>query len=103
MGGDLSMGSRQLSVDGRSLEVFALSTLIVQGLAPSGHRLDWVGAYGAGSGADYIFARHLALRAQSDVIHKHPFSDILLNGRWTLRYSIGPSFNFGRNIPSNKH
>ncbi|HEY4051443.1 MAG TPA: hypothetical protein VGM27_31670 [Acidobacteriaceae bacterium] len=81
----------------------AVSTLIVQGLTPSGHELDWVGAYGAGGGADYIFARHLALRTQLDVIYEHPFSDILLDGRWTLRYSIGPSFNFGRNILANSH
>jgi hypothetical protein len=80
-----------------------VSTLIVQGLAPSGHKLDWVGAYGAGGGADYRFTRNLALRAQLDVIYEHPFSDILVNGRWTLRYSIGPSFSFGRNILAKSH
>lgn len=81
----------------------AVSTLIVQGLTPSGHKLDWVGAYGAGGGADYLFTRNLALRAQLDVIYEHPFSDILENGRWTLRYSIGPSFSFGRNILAKSH
>lgn len=81
----------------------AVSTIIVQALVPSGHKLDWVGAYGAGGGVDYLFTRNLALRAQLDVIYEHPFSDLLANGRWTLRYSIGPSFSFGRNILSRGH
>jgi hypothetical protein len=80
-----------------------VSTLIVQGLAPSGHVLDWVGAYGFGGGADFLFTRHLALRTQLDAIYNHPFSNILEGGRWSVRFSVGPSFSFGRNILTAHH
>jgi hypothetical protein len=33
-----------------------------------------------------------------EVVWNHPFSDILTDGRWTFRYSVGPSFQFGRNV-----
>jgi len=72
--------------------------VVVAQLAPAGYKLDWAGFYGAGGGADFAISRHLGLRAQMDVVHDHPFNDILANGRWTFRYSVGPSFHFGRNI-----
>jgi hypothetical protein len=28
----------------------------------------------------------------------HLFNDLLKDGRWTTRFSIGPCFNFGGNI-----
>jgi hypothetical protein len=28
----------------------------------------------------------------------HLFNDLLRNGRWTVRFSAGPAFNFGKNI-----
>lgn len=73
-------------------------TVVVLQLAPQGHKTDWTGFYGFGGGGDLGITRHIALRAQMDVVHDHPFDDILANGRWTFRYSIGPSFRFGRNI-----
>ena len=74
------------------------STLIAQQLAPSGSKLDWTGFYGIGGGGDYKVTKHFGIRAQLDAVYNHPFNDILANGRWTLRYSVGPSFHFGRNI-----
>jgi hypothetical protein len=32
------------------------------------------------------------------VVWDHLFSSLLANGRWTVRYSVGPAFYFGRNI-----
>jgi len=40
----------------------------------------------------------VALRMQADLVHDHLFSDLLQNGRMTVRFSIGPCFNFGKNI-----
>jgi hypothetical protein len=74
------------------------STSIAKELAPGGSKLDWTGFYGLGGGVDYSLTRHFGIRAQMDAVYNHPFNDILENGRWTYRYSVGPSFHFGRNI-----
>jgi hypothetical protein len=70
--------------------------VIVAQLAPAGYKLDWTGFYGVGGGGDLAIAKHFGLRAQLDIVYNHPFNDILANGRWTYRYSVGPSFHFGR-------
>jgi hypothetical protein len=75
-----------------------ISTAIVQTLAPSGTKSDTTIFYGFGGGADLIFSKHVALRVQSDLVWDHLFSDLLQNGRWTVRFSVGPCFNFGKNI-----
>jgi hypothetical protein len=67
-------------------------------LAPSGDKTDWTGFYGFGGGADLLFSKHLAMRVQADLVHDHLFSDLLQKSRWTSRFSVGPAFNFGRNI-----
>jgi hypothetical protein len=76
----------------------AIATLVVQGLAPTGEKRDWQGFFGVGGGIDFNFSRHVALRVQADQVWDHLFNDILKNGRWTTRFSIGPAFNFGKNI-----
>ena len=80
----------------------AFQKVIVAGLAPAGFKLDWTGFYGIGGGADFTLTRHIGLRAQMDLVYNHPFNDILANGRWTFRYSVGPSFHFGRNTAAGK-
>jgi hypothetical protein len=74
------------------------ATAIATQLAPSGSKLDWTGFYGLGGGVDYSITKHIGIRGQMDAVYNHPFNDILANGRWTYRYSVGPSFHFGRNI-----
>jgi hypothetical protein len=76
----------------------AIATLIVQQLAPTGRKRDWQGFFGVGGGFDIIASKHFALRAQGDIVYDHLFNDLLKNGRWTVRFSVGPAFNFGRNI-----
>ncbi|WP_419806927.1 hypothetical protein [Terriglobus sp.] len=76
----------------------AISTAVAGFLVPKGYKLDWVGAYGVGGGADFNVTKALAIRAQYDGAWNHPYNDILANGGWTNRFSIGTSFNFGRNI-----
>lgn len=67
-------------------------------LAPSGHKSDTVAFYGFGGGVDLNFSRHVGLRVQADFVHDHLFSDLLRNGRNTVRVSVGPCFNFGSNV-----
>jgi hypothetical protein len=80
--------------------------------APRGcHRHFHRGATGANreeDGLDWIlwirrrlrhpFSKHFALRTQADLVYDHLFNDLLKDGRWTVRFSVGPCFNFGRNI-----
>ena len=71
---------------------------IVKELAPSGQKTDWTAFYGFGGGGDFLFYRHVGLRVQADLVYDHLFSDLLKDGRLTTRFSIGPCFNFGKNI-----
>jgi len=75
-----------------------VTAAVVQFLVPAGKKTDWTGFYGFGGGADFILTRHFAIRLQSDLVYDHLFSDILRDGRWTIRFSIGPAFYFGPNI-----
>jgi hypothetical protein len=75
-----------------------IAAAVVAQLAPSGKKVDWQGFYGFGYGFDLILSRHFAIRTQGDLVWDHLFNDLLKNGRWTTRFSIGPCFNFGRNI-----
>ena len=70
---------------------------IITELAPAGFKRDWTAFYGVGGGADFSVTRHFGVRTQLDIVHNHPFNDILADGRWTYRVSVGPSFHFGRN------
>ena len=76
----------------------AIATLVVEQLAPSGYKTDWTAFYGFGGGADLVFSKYVALRVQADLVYDHLFSDLLKDGRMTTRFSIGPCFNFGKNI-----
>jgi hypothetical protein len=75
-----------------------IAAAIVAQLAPSGQKTDTTWFLGAGGGIDFLFSRHFAMRTQVDVVHDHLFNDLLANGRWTVRFSVGPAFNFGRNV-----
>ena len=75
-----------------------IAKLIVAQLAPSGKKTDTTVFYGFGGGTDLIFSKHVALRVQADLVYDHLFNDLLRNGRWTVRFGVGPAFNFGRNI-----
>ena len=76
-----------------------ITKLIVGALTPTGKKTDWTVFYGFGGGIDFLFSKHIALRVQADLVYNHLFSDILQDGRLTTRFSVGPCFNFGKNIP----
>ena len=71
---------------------------IVAKLAPEGVKRDWQGFYGVGGGIDFNASKHVALRVQVDFVYDHLFNDILKDGRNTVRFSVGPAFNFGKNV-----
>lgn len=70
---------------------------VIAQLAPSGHETDWVAFYGFGGGIDANVSRHFAIRFQGDFVHDHLFSNLLKDGRNTVRFSVGPAFQFGAN------
>jgi hypothetical protein len=75
---------------------------LVAGLIPTPTKTDTVPFIGFGGGFDILFGKHFAWRTQADLVYDHLFSDLLENGRFTVRFSCGPAFNFGRNIVGEK-
>jgi hypothetical protein len=75
-----------------------IAKAVVAQLAPSGTKTDTTWFLGFGGGFDILLSKHFAIRAQADWVYDHLFSDLLRDGRYTTRFSIGPAFNFGRNI-----
>ena len=75
-----------------------IAKLIVGALAPNGKKTDWTPFYGFGGGADFLLSKHIGVRVQADLVYDHLFNDVLQDGRLTTRFSIGPCFNFGKNI-----
>ena len=71
---------------------------IVAQLTTNGKKTDSTIFYGFGGGADFLFSKHIGLRVQADLVYDHLFSDLLRDGRYTARVSVGPCFNFGKNI-----
>jgi len=75
-----------------------VATAIVAQLAPSGKKNDNAIFYGFGGGVDLNFSKHVSLRVQGDFVRDHLFDDLLKDSRNTVRFSVGPAFNFGKNI-----
>jgi len=71
---------------------------VVQNLAPSGSKTDTTYFYGVGGGVDVNITKNVAIRVQADFVHDHLFKDILKDARNTVRFSIGPAFQFGGNV-----
>jgi hypothetical protein len=74
-----------------------IATAVVSQLLPTGNKTDWTYFYGFGGGAEYNVAKHFALRFQADFAHDHFFNDLLRAGN-TIRFSVGPAFQFGKNV-----
>jgi hypothetical protein len=75
-----------------------IATAVAEQLAPAGKKTDTTGFYGFGGGVDVLLSQHFGLRTQADLVYDHLFNDLLKDGRLTVRFSIGPCFNFGKNI-----
>jgi outer membrane protein with beta-barrel domain len=90
-----NLGAMQVVATPRPTDPIA--KMIVAGLAPSGSKTDWTYFYGFGGGFEYNVTKHFGLRFQADFAHSHMFND-LLNAGNTIRFSVGPSFQFGKNV-----
>ncbi len=75
-----------------------IATAIVKQLAPSGKKQDWTPFIGVGGGVDLNFSKYWSFRIQADLVRDHLFDDLLKDARNTLRFSIGPAFQWGKNI-----
>jgi hypothetical protein len=75
-----------------------IAAAIIKQLVPSGAKTDTTWFVGFGGGFDVLLSRHIAIRTQADLVYDHLFNDLLKDGRFTTRFSIGPAFNFGKNI-----
>ena len=75
-----------------------IATSIVAQLDPSGKKQDWTYFYGFGGGFDFNIGKHFSLRVQADLVRDHLFDDLLKDARNTVRFSIGPGFQWGRNV-----
>jgi len=75
-----------------------VTRLVVNSIAPSGKEEEWTAFYGFGGGVGFNFTKHFSLVVQADLVHDHLFPDLLKNGRNTVRFSIGPGFQFGSNV-----
>jgi hypothetical protein len=75
-----------------------IAAAVAAQLVPTGVKTDTTWFVGVGGGIDVLLTKHFAIRTQVDVIYNHLFPDLLANGYWTVRFSTGPAFNFGKNI-----
>ena len=96
-----SLGAIRQRVTPHPTDPFAVA--VVQQLVPSGTKLDWQGFYGFGGGFDWYVTQHLGLRMQSDLVYWHLFNDLLQNGDWTVRASVGVTYRFGKNVAASPH
>lgn len=70
---------------------------IVATLTPAGRKTDWTYFYGFGGGLEFNVTQHVALRCQADFARDQFFNDLLKGGN-TIRFSIGPALQWGKNV-----
>jgi hypothetical protein len=76
-----------------------LTAAIVAGLlGPSGKTSSTATFYGFGGGADLFPTKHVGVRVTADFVHFAIFQSFLNGGRNAVRFSIGPTFQFGKNV-----
>ena len=75
-----------------------ITTLVVNAVAPSGKEEEWTAFYGICGGVAFNVTKHFSLIVQADFVHDHLFPDLLQHGRNTIRFSVGPGFQFGSNV-----
>jgi hypothetical protein len=54
--------------------------------------------YGFGGGGDINLTKHFHIRADAEFVHVYLYSNLLANARNSVRLSVGPTFNFGKNV-----
>jgi hypothetical protein len=97
-----SIGAMHEAIDLHPHDAFTqlvvLPALIQSGVLHSLLPSDTTYFYGFGGGADFNATKHVHLRADVEFVHVYLFSGILANSRNSVRLSVGPTFNFGKNV-----
>jgi hypothetical protein len=63
---------------------------------PAPHQTDTTWFFGLGGGFDLNFSRHVALRFTGDWVNTHLFSNLLSNRQNYARFTVGPTWRWGR-------
>ena len=63
---------------------------------PSSHQKDTTWFVGLGGGFDVNVSRRVALRFTADWVNTHLFSDLLTDRQNYVRFTVGPTFRWGR-------
>jgi hypothetical protein len=92
--GNPDLGAMRASLTPKPHDAFTRA--FVATTAPSGGKVDWTPFYGGSGGIDVQVGHHFGIRGMLDVIHSHPFHDLLADGVWSYRLSMGVSYEFGR-------
>lgn len=76
-----------------------VQTLVANGLIGTSHKTDdLVPFFGVGGGFELNVHKNMSLRFTTDIVNTGLYSN-MLNGRQTdYRFSVGPSFHFGKNV-----
>jgi hypothetical protein len=96
-----ALGAIHEVATGHPNDIFTTALLTM--IAPSGTKTDTTVFYGFGGGTAFNLTKHFSLVVQADLVHDHLFSDLLKDSRNTLRVSVGPGFQFGKNVPKSGH
>lgn len=75
-----------------------VQTLVAGGILKTTKPADTTYFYGVGGGMDFNATKHVHLRADIEFVHVFLYSDLLNTARNSVRLSVGPSFNFGKNV-----
>lgn len=75
-----------------------VGALLQQGILHTTKPNDTTYFYGMGGGADYNATKHFHIRADVEFVHVFLYSNLLASARNSVRLSIGPTFNFGKNV-----
>lgn len=75
-----------------------IQTGVVAGLAAGSKLSDSVLFYGAGGGFDINATKHVGFRVGVDIVHVNIFDGFLADGRNSVRMSIGPTWQWGKNV-----
>jgi len=76
-----------------------LTAAIVAGLlGTSGKTSSTATFYGFGGGVDLNASKHVGVRVTADFVHFAIFQSFLNGGRNAVRFSVGPTFQFGGNV-----
>jgi len=55
--------------------------------------------YSFGGAGDIILSPHTSWRTQAYMVWDHLSNDVLRDGRWAVRFSVGPAFNSAGPLP----